>query len=35
MYIEYPGRPEGTVQEQILQLWEYLFQLAERLNAEH
>ena len=31
---EYPPRPEGTVQEQLRQLWEYLFRLAERQNAE-
>ncbi len=34
MFIEYPPRPEGTSSEQITQLWEYLFRLAERLNAE-
>ena len=34
MYIEFPSKPEGTEQEQIVQLWEYLFRLAERLNLE-
>lgn len=34
MFIEYPQKPEGTPQEQISQLWEYLFKLAERLNLE-
>ena len=34
MHIEYPAKPEGSVPEQIVQLWEYLFRLAERLNAE-
>lgn len=33
-HFELPARPEGTTQEQITQLWEYLFRLAERLNAE-
>ena len=32
--MEYPPRPEGTLQEQILRLWEYLFRMAERQNAE-
>ena len=32
--LEYPPRPEGGAQEQIWQLWEYLFRLIERLNAE-
>lgn len=31
---ELPARPEGTEQEQITQLWEALFRLVERLNAE-
>ena len=35
MYIEYPQKPEGSAQEQINQLWEYLFKLVERLNVEH
>ena len=29
-----PARPEGTAQQQILQLWDYLFQLVPRINAE-
>ena len=32
-HFELPARPEGTTQEQITQLWEYLFRLAERLNS--
>ena len=32
--MEYPPRPEGSPQEQLRQLWEYLFRLVERLNAE-
>ncbi|MBR7010819.1 MAG: hypothetical protein IKI02_07930 [Oscillospiraceae bacterium] len=32
--LEYPPRPEGELQEQITQLWEALFRLTERLNAE-
>ena len=32
--LEYPPRPEGTAEEQLRQLWEYLFRLIERLNAE-
>ena len=31
---ELPARPEGTAQEQITQLWEALFRLVERLNAQ-
>jgi len=31
---ELPPRPEGTTTEQISQLWEALFRLVERLNAE-
>ena len=31
--LEYPPRPEGTAEEQIRQLWEWLFELTERLNA--
>lgn len=34
MIIEYPNKPTGTTQEQIDQLWEYLWKLAERLNLE-
>ena len=32
--LEYPPRPEGSVPEQIAQLWSWLYRLAERLNAE-
>lgn len=32
-HFELPARPEGTTQEQITQLWEYLFRLVERLNS--
>ena len=32
-HFDLPHRPEGTTQEQITQLWEYLFRLVERLNA--
>ena len=32
--LELPARPEGTAQEQITQLWEALFRLVERLNAQ-
>ncbi|MBR4193102.1 MAG: hypothetical protein IKQ54_02070 [Oscillospiraceae bacterium] len=31
---EYPPRLEGELQEQLSQLWEALFRLVERLNAE-
>ena len=31
---ELPPRPEGTMAEQITQLWEALFRLVERLNAD-
>lgn len=31
---ELPPRPEGELSEQIHQLWEALFRLIERLNAE-
>ena len=31
---EYPPRPEGELPEQITQLWEALFRLVERMNAE-
>ena len=34
MAVEYPPRPSGTAEQQILQLWEYLYRLAERQNAE-
>ena len=29
-----PARPEGTTEQQLTQLWEALFRLIERLNAE-
>ncbi len=32
MMFEYPKRPEGSVQGQILDLWDYLFKLVEQLN---
>ena len=32
---ELPPRPEGELNEQITQLWETLFRLVERLNAEN
>lgn len=32
--LEYPPRPEGAPEEQIARLWEALFRLVERLNAE-
>lgn len=31
---ELPPRPEGELPEQIEALWEALFRLVERLNAE-
>ena len=31
---ELPPRPEGTTEQQLTQLWEALFRLVERLNAE-
>ena len=34
MQYELPPRPEGELSEQITQLWEALFRLIERLNAE-
>lgn len=30
--IEYPKRPEGTREEQIAALWEFLWRLVEELN---
>lgn len=30
--IEYPRRPEGSLQAQIFDIWDYLFRLAEQLN---
>ena len=35
MQYELPPRPEGELPEQITQLWESLFRLVERLNAEN
>ena len=32
--LEYPPRPEGSAEEQLRQLWEWLFRLIEELNAE-
>ena len=34
MQYELPPRPEGELPEQITQLWDALFRLVERLNAE-
>lgn len=34
MILELPTRPEGSLPEQVEQLWEYIFKLAEQLNAE-
>ena len=34
MHLEYPPRPEGSVTEQLRQLWAWLYRLTERLNAE-
>lgn len=33
-WLELPQKPEGTLQEQIEQLWSYLFRLAESLQAQ-
>ena len=33
MILEYPPRPEGSLQEQVEQLWRYLFMLVEKINA--
>ena len=33
-WLELPSRPEGTVEERIEQLWDDLFRLVERLNAQ-
>ena len=33
--VEYPPRLSGTAEEQIRQLWEYLYRQAERRNVEH
>ncbi len=35
MQYELPPRPEGELPEQITQIWEALFRLVERLNAEN
>ena len=35
MQYELPPRPEGDLPEQIAQIWEALFRLIERLNAEN
>jgi len=32
MKLSLPPRPEGEVSEQVEQLWEYIFRLAEELN---
>ena len=34
MKYELPPRPEGALPQQISQLWEALFRLIEKLNAE-
>ena len=34
-WLELPSRPEGTVEERIEQLWDDLFRLVERLNAQN
>lgn len=34
MRLELPDRPDGALPEQIEQLWEYIFKIAEQLNAE-
>ncbi len=31
---EYPPRLQGSLEEQIRQLWDYLYRLAERRRAE-
>lgn len=33
-HYDYPPRPEGSTEQRIEQLWEALFRLVERLNAE-
>ncbi|MBO4212448.1 MAG: hypothetical protein J5878_07325 [Oscillospiraceae bacterium] len=33
-WLELPSKPEGSVQEQIEQIWTYLFRLAEGLMAQ-
>ena len=32
--LEYPPRLHGTAEEQLRQLWEYLYRQAERRQAE-
>lgn len=34
MLLPYPPVLTGTAEEQLRQLWDYLYQLIERLNAE-
>ena len=34
MKLELPSRPEGALTEQVEQLWEYIYKIAEQLNAE-
>ena len=30
--LSYPARPEGTVEEQVWQLWELLWKIVEEIN---
>ena len=34
MAVNYPEIPAGTTQQQIGQLWEYLYKLAEYINVK-
>lgn len=34
MKLSLPPRPEGELSEQMEQLWEYIFRLAEQLNDQ-
>ena len=34
MNVDYPQRPQGSTEEQLRQLWEYLYRLAEQWNRE-
>ena len=34
MKLDYPPRPEGNLQAQLLQLWDWLFRTVEKINAE-
>lgn len=34
MQFPFPPVLTGTAEEQLLQLWDYLYQLVERINAE-